>query len=111
MSRACQRLDNTKTWATYDSATVRISESGIVKALITDRSIVLPQGTRIVFPSGYTEHGLRSEDQDGRRDAKLSKLNCCTVKSLESALANYKNKRYDKVKVYTEGTQYVISDA
>lgn len=93
-----------------DATTIAVvADPQLKKPIISSTAIQLPADARIIMPSGYRQSGVLSTDQEHRKDRILSGANCCTVSSLVQAIQRYKRKHYNKVKVYTQGTQYIVT--
>lgn len=119
VSRSLTKSPNVATWTQcygccsscdQDFLSISLVDDDQLKSpLIGRTAIQLPKDSRIIFPSGYRTTGICSTDQDQRKSTQGLQARFCTPQTLVQVIDRYKNKHYKRVKVYTQGTQYIIT--
>lgn len=78
--------------------------------MVLGKTLILPEGTRILFPDGYRKNGERDNRVKDTNDI-TAPVSCdyVTFDTLEAFLVEYCNKLYHKARIYHNGSEYVVS--
>ena len=86
--------------------TIQVADDNIVKPVFTGSNLIVPKGTKVMVPVGYSQTG---KTQDTQRQP--DNIGLATAGALTYAVTNFVNKTYDKVKLTADGQQISVSGA
>lgn len=104
-------------WASREHA-YSISTSAEQKKLIeTSSDIIFPQGSRVILYGAVNADGTPIDDMKAReawytskeKKAKAAHSACVTLSTLDAFITEFCKKNYNKAKIYSNGSEYVVS--
>lgn len=105
-----QAPDSSVCWSSYNGKfNIRVSDDDELKQPLWTRTcLIVPKKMRVAFPPSRKRNGEYNEGDNVSSHAGY--MGYATIDTIASDIEEFKRKTYDKIKIYSNGSDFVLSD-